>query len=196
MNQLLDLAMALIIFPRQALMEITNEEKLKEGFFIWIFVVILMSLSLFQQGPGLVMQFLLMVLFMGAALLVHSAVIDYISGFWGGMGTARGITAGFMAASLPMAFSVFFTFLAEAGVGALPSIGSFAIWIWSFYLDVTAIGQNYRFRPGKSFLIALTPYILIVIFFIALMALGVAAAVEVIANMQDMQSLESMITQM
>ncbi|WP_418466435.1 YIP1 family protein, partial [Dialister succinatiphilus] len=174
MNQFLDLAMALILSPRQALMEITNEEKLKEGFFIWIFVVLLMSLSLFQQGPGLVMQFLLMVLFMGAALLVHSAVIDYISGFWGGMGTARGITAGFMAASLPMAFSVFFTFLAEAGVGALSSIGSFAIWIWSFYLDVTAIGQNYRFRPGKSFLIALTPYILIVIFFIALMALGVA----------------------
>ena len=196
MNQLLDLAMALIISPRQALMEITNEEKLKEGFFIWIFVVLLMSLSLFQRGPGLVMQFLLMVLFMGAALLVHSAVIDYISGFWGGMGTARGITAGFMAASLPMAFSVFFTFLAEAGVGALSGIGSFAIWIWSFYLDVTAIGQNYRFRPGKSFLIALTPYILIVIFFIALMALGVAAAVEGIANMQDMQSLESMITQM
>lgn len=196
MNQLLDLAMALIISPRQALMEITNEEKLKEGFFIWIFVVLLMSLSLFQQGPGLVMQFLLLVLFMGAALLVHSAVIDYISGFWGGMGTARGITAGFMAASLPMAFSVFFTFLAEAGVGALSGIGSFAIWIWSFYLDVTAIGQNYRFRPGKSFLIALTPYILIVIFFIALMALGVAAAVEGIANMQDMQSLESMITQM
>lgn len=196
MNQLLDLAMALIISPRQALMEITNEEKLKEGFFIWIFVVLLMVLSLFQQGPGLVMQFLLMVLFMGAALLVHSAVIDYISGFWGGMGTARGITAGFMAASLPMAFSVFFTFLAEVGVGALSGIGSFAIWIWSFYLDVTAIGQNYRFRPGKSFLIALTPYILIVIFFIALMALGVAAAVEGIANMQDMQSLESMITQM
>lgn len=196
MNQLLDLAMALIISPRQALMEITNEEKLKEGFFIWIFVVLLMSLSLFQQGPGLVMQFLLMVLFMGAALLVHSAVIDYISGFWGGMGTARGITAGFMAASLPMAFSVFFTFLAEAGVGALSGIGSFAIWIWSFYLDVTAIGQNYRFRPGKSFLIALTPYILIGIFFIALMALGVAAAVEGIANMQDMQSLESMINQM
>lgn len=196
MNQFLDLAMALIISPRQALMEITNEEKLKEGFFIWIFVVLLMSLSLFQQGPGLVMQFLLMILFMGEALLVHSAVIDYISGFWGGMGTARGITAGFMAASLPMAFSVFFTFLAEAGVGALSGIGSFAIWIWSFYLDVTAIGQNYRFRPGKSFLIALTPYILIVIFFIALMALGVAAAVEGIANMQDMQSLESMITQM
>ena len=196
MNQLLDLAMALIISPRQALMEITNEEKLKEGFFIWIFVVLLMSLSLFQQGPGLVMQFLLMVLFMGAARVVHSAVSDYISGFWGGMGTARGITAGFMAASLPMAFSVFFTFLAEAGVGALSGIGSFAIWIWSFYLDVTAIGQNYRFRPGKSFLIALTPYILIVIFFIALMALGVAAAVEGIANMQDMQSLESMITQM
>ena len=196
MNQFLDLAMALILSPRPALMEMTNDETLKQRFFLWSAERLLMPLSLFQQGPGLVMQFLLMVLFMGAALLVHSAVIDYISGFWGGMGTARGITAGFMAASLPMAFSVFFTFLAEAGVGALSGIGSFAIWIWSFYLDVTAIGQNYRFRPGKSFLIALTPYILIVIFFIALMALGVAAAVEGIANMQDMQSLESMITQM
>lgn len=40
MNQLLDLAMALIISPRQALMEITNEEKLKEGFssgYLWCF---------------------------------------------------------------------------------------------------------------------------------------------------------------
>ena len=82
MNHLLDLAIALITSPRQALMEITNEEKLKEAFLIWIFVVFLLSLSLFQQGPGLVVQFLLMVLFMGAALLVHSAVIDYISGFW------------------------------------------------------------------------------------------------------------------
>lgn len=196
MNHLLDLAIALITSPRQALMEITNEEKLKEAFLIWIFVVFLLSLSLFQQGPGLVVQFLLMVLFMGAALLVHSAVIDYISGFWGGMGTARGITAGFMASSLPMAFSVFFTFLAVVGAGALSGIGSFFIWVWSFYLDVTAIGQNYRFRPGKSFLIALTPYILMVIFFIALMALGVAAAVEGIANMQDVQSLESVINQM
>lgn len=70
------------------------------------------------------------------------------------------------------------------------------IFIWSFYLDVTAIGENYRFRPGKSFLIALTPYVLLVVFLIALMAIGVAAAVEGIANMQDVQSIESVIQQM
>ena len=52
MNQLLDLAMALIISPRQALMEITNEEKLKEGFFIWIFVVLLMASPCFSRGRG------------------------------------------------------------------------------------------------------------------------------------------------
>lgn len=196
MNHLLDLAMAVIISPRQALREITNEEKLKEGFILWIFVVFLLSLSLFQEGPGLVVQFLMLVLCMGAALLVHSAVIDYISGFWGGMGTARGITAGFMASSLPMAFSVFFTFLSVIGADVLSGIGSFVIFIWSFYLDVTAIGENYRFRSGKSFLIALTPYVLLVVFFIALMAIGVAAAVEGIANMQDVQSIESVIQQM
>lgn len=196
MNHLLDLAMAVIISPRQALREITNEEKLKEGFILWIFVVFLLSLSLFQEGPGLVVQFLMLALCMGAALLVHSAVIDYISGFWGGMGTARGITAGFMASSLPMAFSVFFTFLSVIGADVLSGIGSFVIFIWSFYLDVTAIGENYRFRPGKSFLIALTPYVLLVVFLIALMAIGVAAAVEGIANMQDVQSIESVIQQM
>lgn len=196
MNHLLDLAMAVIISPRQALREITNEEKLKEGFILWSFVVFLLSLSLFQEGPGLVVQFLMLDLCMGAALLVHSAVIDYISGFWGGMGTARGITAGFMASSLPMAFSVFFTFLSVIGADVLSGIGSFVIFIWSFYLDVTAIGENYRFRPGKSFLIALTPYVLLVVFLIALMAIGVAAAVEGIANMQDVQSIESVIQQM
>ena len=169
---------------------------MKEGFILWIFVVFLLSLSLFQEGPGLVVQFLMLVLCMGAAILVHSAVIDYISGFWGGMGTARGITAGFMAASLPMAFSVFFTFLSVIGADVLSGIGSFVIFIWSFYLDVTAIGENYRFRPGKSFLIALTPYVLLVVFLIALMAIGVAAAVEGIANMQDVQSIESVIQQM
>lgn len=196
MNHLLDLAMAVIISPRQALREITNEEKLKEGFILWIFVVFLLSLSLFQEGSVLVVHFLMLVLCMGAALLVHSAVIDYISGFWGGMGTARGITAGFMASSLPMAFSVFFTFLSVIGADVLSGIGSFVIFIWSFYLDVTAIGENYRFRPGKSFLIALTPYVLLVVFLIALMAIGVAAAVEGIANMQDVQSIESVIQQM
>ena len=54
MNHLLDLAMAVIISPRQALREITNEEKLKEGFILWIFVVFLLSLSLFliEQQEG------------------------------------------------------------------------------------------------------------------------------------------------
>ncbi|MGN0955325.1 YIP1 family protein [Dialister sp.] len=195
MNQFLDLALSLLTSPRQAMLHITNEEKLKESFFIWLFVVFLLSLSLFQQGPGLVMQFILLVLCMGAALLIHSAVIDYISGFWGGMGTARGITAGFMAAALPMAFSVFFTFLAVIGADFLSGIGSFLVFIWSFYLDIVAIGVNYRFRPGKSFLIALTPYVLVMIFLIALMFIGVAAAVEGIANMQDVQNIESVISQ-
>ena len=196
MNQFLDLAFAMLTAPGKALRQITNEERLKEGFLLWLFVVFLISLSIFREGPGPVVQFLMMFLFMGAALLVHSAVIDYISGLWGGMGTARGITAGFMAASLPLAFSVVFSFLDTLGVSFLSGIGSFAVFIWSFYLDVKAISENYRFHFEKSLLIALTPYVLAVVFLIALMALGVMAAVEGIANMQDVQSIESMLGQM
>lgn len=196
MNQLLDLAFALLTAPERALRQVTNEERLKESFILWLFVVFLLSLSVFRQGPGPVVQFLMLFLFMGAALLVYSAVIDYISGLWGGMGTARGITAGFMAASLPLAFSVVFSFLDNLGVSFLSGIGSFVIFIWSFYLDVKAISENYRFHFGKSVLIALTPYMLAVVFLLALMALGVMAAVEGIANMQDVQTIESVISGM
>ncbi len=196
MNQLLDLAFALLTAPERALRQVTNEERLKEGFILWLFVVFLLSLSVFRQGPGPVVQFLMLFLFMGAALLVHSAVIDYISGLWGGMGTAQGITAGFMAESLPLAFSVVFSFLDNLGISFLSGIGSFVIFIWSFYLDVKAISENYRFHFGKSVLIALTPYVLAVVFLLALMALGVMAAVEGIANMQDVQTIESVISGM
>lgn len=196
MNRFLDLAFAMLTSPAKALRLITNEERLKEGFILWIFIVFLLSLSVFRQGPGPVVQFLMMFLFMGAALLVHSAVIDYISGLWGGMGTARGITAGFMAASLPLAFSVIFSFLDTLGAFFLSGIGSFIIFIWSFYLDVKAISVNYQFHMGKSVVIALTPYVLAIIFFLALMAVGIMAAVEGIANIQDVQSIESMLGQM
>lgn len=59
-----------------------------------------------------------------------------------------------------------------------------------------AISENYRFHFGKSVLIALTPYVLAVVFLLALMALGVMAAVEGIANMQDVQTIESVISGM
>ena len=116
MNSFLDLAFSLITSPRKAMVVITNSEKLKEGFFFWIFVVLLMAISAFREGPGLILQFALLFLGMGTALLCHSAAIDYISGMWGGMGTAKGITAGFMAASLPLGFSVFFMLIGASGV--------------------------------------------------------------------------------
>ena len=118
---------------------ITNSEKLKEGFFFWIFVVLLMAISAFREGPGLILQFALLFLGMGTALLCHSAAIDYISGMWGGMGTAKGITAGFMAASLPLGFSVFFMLIGAYGVNEISSAGTFILSLWAFYLDVLAI---------------------------------------------------------
>ncbi|MEE3452472.1 YIP1 family protein [Dialister sp.] len=196
MNQLLDLAYDMVTAPSKALSVIVNEEKLKEAFLLWLFVVFVISLSIFQQGPGLLLQFLGLLVFMGAALLIHSAVTDYISGLFGGMGTARGITAGFMAASLPLSLSVVFTFIEAIGVTALSGIGGFVLFLWSFYLDVAAISENYNFHKGKAFLIALAPYVLTVIFLILLAALGVASALAGISGIDDLQGIESMIGQM
>ena len=52
MNRFLDLAFAMLTSPAKALRLITNEERLKEGFILWIFIVFLLSLSVFRQGPG------------------------------------------------------------------------------------------------------------------------------------------------
>ncbi len=196
MNYYLDLAFSLMTTPKKALTYITGEEKMKDAFFFWIFVVFLMALSAFQEGPGLVMQFVLVVLFLGFSLLIHSAIIDYIAGLWGGLGTARGITAGFMAASLPMAFSVFFSFLDEMGVSALSGLGTFLIFCWSFYLDVIAISSNYRFSMGKSVVIALTPYLMGILFFVILAILMVIAAAIGISSMESIGDMENMLNQL
>lgn len=196
MNYFLDLAFSLIMTPRRALSYITGEEKLKEGFLFWIFVVFLMSLSAFQEGPGLVWQFAAIALAMGFILLLHCALTDYLAGLWGGLGTARGITAGFMAASLPMAFSVFFTFLDAVGISFLSGCGSFLIWAWSFYLDIVAIGENYRFSTGKSFLLALAPYGMFVLFVLFVSIMMVAAAAIGISSMESLNDVESMLNQL
>ena len=188
MNYFLDLAFSLLTTPKKAMLYITGEEKWKEGFLFWIFVVFLTALSAFQEGPGLVLQFVLVVLFMGFSLLIHSAVTDYL-------GTARGITAGFMAGSLPMAFSVFFSFLDVVGASFLSGIGTFIIWVWAFYLDVLAISTNYRFGTGKSFLLALTPYLLVGLFFIILAILMVLAAAIGISSMESLNDVEAMMNQ-
>ena len=113
MNTFLDLVYSLIVTPRAALYDITRGERLREAGILWLFTLFLTAVSAFSEGPGLLVEFLAVLLFLGLSLLVHSAVTDYLSGLLGGQGSAKGITSGFMAASLPLAFSVFFT-LAES----------------------------------------------------------------------------------
>lgn len=196
MNEILDLAFLMLASPRQALMKVTNEERLKEGFLLWAFVILVQSISSLGDGSGLISQFLIIFVLLGTALLIHSAVIDYISGLWGGMGTAKGITAGFMASSVPLAFSVFFSFFDILGSTFLSGLISFAIVCWSFYLDVLAISENYRFRMGKACIIALMPYVMAAAFFISLAVIGVIAAASGISHMQDVQNMGAFLSQM
>ena len=108
MNTVLDLIYRLLAHPTDAMSDVTTGEKMKESSIIWGFVILLLALSSVEAG-SFVTAFLASFVGTGSLLLLHSAVVDYISGLLGGRGTARGITAGFMCASIPYAFSVFFS---------------------------------------------------------------------------------------
>lgn len=189
MHTILDDIYGLIVCPAKTLEDITSGEKWKEGAVIWLFVILLMTVSSFSTGAGIVSEFIGTVILLGLFLLFHSAVIDYLSGLFGGRGTARGITAGFMSASLPYAFSVFFALLSQFGLEIINSIGMFAIVIWSFLLDILAIRSNYGFGNGKSFLIGISPFLISVFLIIALIILGVAAAVSGLGDIQQFEGL-------
>ncbi len=193
MNSLLDLAFTLLTSPRKAMASVTKEERFRDALLLWIFVVILCTLSAFGEGSSLVAESLAMAFILGIGILVHSAATDYISGLWGGNGSAKGITAGFLAASLPMAFGVFFTFLDTLGLDVLTGVGSFAIWAWTFYLDMTAIRENYGFSAGKSFVINGAPYLLMGLMVLLSMAILVILAAAGISAMENVQDIESII---
>ena len=181
MNTFLDLVYSLIVTPRAALYDITRGERLREAGILWLFTLFLTAVSAFSEGPGLLVEFLAVLLFLGLSLLVHSAVTDYLSGLLGGQGSAKGITAGFMAASLPLAFSVFFTLAESIGLSFLSGIGSFAICVWTFVLDVLAIRENYFFSTGKSVLIAIAPYVMLLLFLLLLAMIGGGKAGNIIS---------------
>ena len=100
MNTVLDLIYRLLAHPTDAMSDVTTGEKMKESSIIWGFVILLLALSSVEAG-SFVTAFLASFVGTGSLLLIHSAVVDYISGLLGGRGTARGITAGFMCASIP-----------------------------------------------------------------------------------------------
>lgn len=192
MTYFLDLMYQLLASPRQALRTVTRGEKLRQAALLWLFVVFLLSLSSLLEGPGLGVRFFVSAVVLGLALFLHSAVIDYCAGFLGGRGTAKGITAGFMAAAFPYAFSVFgelLQMIAGAGAGALET----ALFLWSFALDVLAISENYGFSTGKALGVALIPAVLFALFFLCLFAAGLAAAVSGLAQMQDFAAVEGVL---
>lgn len=184
MNYFLDLVYQLLVHPRVALRTITRGERLTQAAILWVAVMFLVSLSSLVEGPGFLTVFGFCVLGFGITLLLHSAVIDYSAGLLGGRGTAKGITAGFLASSAPYAFTVFGTLLSmTAGSGAESFLG-FVVGVWGFVLDVIAVSENYGFSTGKSVAIALIPAFLCIVIILALILLGAAAAIAGISQME------------
>lgn len=192
MHYFLDLMYQLLASPRRALRTVTRGEQLRQAGALWLFTAFLLSLTSFVEGPGLGARFLVTFVLMGTALFLHSAVIDYCAGFLGGRGTAQGVTAGFMAASFPYAFSVFGGLLdLLLGFGG-EALGT-ALFLWSFALDVTAVSENYGFSTGKALLVTLIPAILFAVIFLCLFAAGLMAALSGLAAMQDLSAVEGVI---
>lgn len=185
MNYLLDLTAQMVTSPASALREISNGERLRESFVIWIFSVVIISLTLVHSISGIAAGFVLTFLLMGFFLLFYSAVVDYTAGLAGGIGTAKGITAAFMASSLPGVFQAVLSILDFAGLGFLSGIGNFLIFLWIFVLQVIGISENYHFSKGKAFLVAIAPAIVIGLFVILFAIAAAVFAITGIMNMGD-----------
>lgn len=177
MNEITDYIYRLICHPSDALFELTKQEKIKTGLSIWLFVLALITLSTAKLDIEWIPTFLVLVLVSGMGIVIHSAVIDYIAGFMGGRGTAKGITVGFLSAYLPYAFVVFFILMKQLGWEAVSGGLTFLTWIWSVVLDVIAIRSNYEFTTTKSFWIEMAPMILFVVLFSAIILLSIIVAV-------------------
>lgn len=107
MNTILDNIYGLVVRPVKTLEDVTSGEKLKEGIIIWLFVILLITLSSFKAGAGIVTQFIGTIILLGIFLLFHSAVTDYFSGLLGGRGTARGLRQDLCVLLYPMHFPYF-----------------------------------------------------------------------------------------
>ena len=188
MNTVLDLIYRLLAHPTDAMSDVTTGEKMKESSIIWGFVILLLALSSVEAG-SFVTAFLASFVGTGSLLLLHSAVVDYISGLLGGRGTARGITAGFMCASIPYAFSVFFSLIGQFGLDGIHRFAVFAIIVWSFFLDILAIRANYGFGKGKAFFSSISPFLLCGMLITALFVIGIMTALAGISELQDVEGI-------
>lgn len=88
MNTVLDLIYRLLAHPTDAMSDVTTGEKMKESSIIWGFVILLLALSSVEAG-SFVTAFLASFVGTGSLLLLHSAVVDYISGLLGGRGDGK-----------------------------------------------------------------------------------------------------------
>ena len=197
MNQFLDFIYVLIVHPRAAMYTVTRGEKLRISCFVMVFTVLVHSLTSSSGVSSALMSFLVC-LFLGLLyILFHSAVVHYISGLWGGRGSARGITAGLLCACFPYTFLVFAVLLDHtAGLRGLYGICFLAVFIWNCFLDVLAVRQNYGFSMAKSIIVIAIPFLTAAVVVILLFAIGVAAAVTGLSELNSLNGMDAFLRQM
>ncbi len=155
MNYFLDLVYSLMVHPRVALRAITRGEQWIVAGLIYLFTILIMSLSSLVEGPGVVLSFLLCLFIEMTLLLLHSASIHYVAGWLGGRGSAKGITSGFMATVCPLSILVFSALADSFSLDVIAGIISCVAIVWHFILNIIAVSENYGFtwgnRPGFAY---------------------------------------------
>ena len=183
MNYFLDLVYSLMVHPRVALRAITRGEQWIVAGLIYLFTILIMSLSSLVEGPGVVLSFLLCLFIEMTLLLLHSASIHYVAGWLGGRGSAKGITSGFMGTVCPLSILVFSALADSFSLDVIAGIISCVAIVWHFILNIIAVSENYGFTWGKSALVLLTPIAVAAFISISIMGIGTIIGVSALMNM-------------
>jgi hypothetical protein len=183
MGYYLDLAAQLIVHPRLALRAITRGEQWGAAGIFWLFTILLLSMSSFVEGVGIFLGFLLCFLLCFTGLMLHGAIVHYAAGLLGGRGSARGLTAGFMASTFPAAFTVFASLAETLGIPFVSGVIGLFTLIWCFVLDVIVVSENYGLSTGRAVLVLMMPYVAVAILALGFFGLSMAVSLAALFSM-------------
>ena len=150
--------------PRSAMAGVVSPARLRVGLFVWAFMLLLPIFSATAQLGRFSLSLLLgttiggIVFFLLQVMFIHGA-----ASLFGGKGPVRGLAAGLCFANVPLCFAT----LAESFIFLLPSplvhLLSLIAALWSIYLDVLAIKENYGLGTGRSIVALFLPVVIIVV---------------------------------
>ena len=187
MNTVLDLIYRLLAHPTDAMSDVTTGEKMKESSIIWGFWILLLALSSVEAG-SFVTAFLASFVGTGSLLLLHSAVVDYISGLLGGRGRQEGLRRGSCARRSLMLFPFLFSYR-TVWPGRHSQICCLCYYCLELFLRHSCHPCKLRVWERESLFISISPFLLCGMLITALFVIGIMTALAGISELQDVEGI-------